>query len=183
MRWRDNGGHVPDDVWQLYWDGELTAAEAARVAAHQDVCPACREAGLLWQHLLAYASELPDEPVSAKDTAALQQHVQRRIRRQRRWEGLIAFVAAVAFVPLLLEAVAWATSVWGWLAGRLAGRGFGVELTGLVVRSGVRLLLWFGSLPPTVSLTLVLAVVTANLLLLRLVMRVFEGKRLGGVQA
>lgn len=120
MPFRDSG-HIPDDVWQQFWDGELSEAEAARVTAHQAVCPACRQAGGEWQQLFSAVDSLPDEHPSAAETTALVGHVGARIRRQRRWHGLAALLAAIAFVPLLLEAVARSASLWQWLTGRLGG--------------------------------------------------------------
>lgn len=182
MQWRHNGGHIPDEVWQLFWDGELSAAEAAHVKAHAEVCPACRAAGAEWRRLLASISDLPDELLTPGELAAVQRHVGARIRRQRRWHGLLSLLAALAFVPVLLEAVAWSASVWQWLAGQLGGGGTGLELSTLLVRGAVRLLIWADSLPPAVSLGLLLAVGVANMLLLRIGLSVWERHTTGGIQ-
>lgn len=184
MSWRDSAGHVRADVWQQYWDGTLAQHDAELVAAHARACPVCQEESEQWQRLFALITSTPDEAPPAEAAAAGRAAVLGRIRRQRRWRGLRGWLAAAVSVPVLYAAALQAGAVWDALAARFPALGpaqSGVELTGLFVKSVVRLLLWFGGMPTALAVGVVTSVVLANMVVLRVVTDVFDRKLFGGM--
>lgn len=97
--------HDELDLLSPYLDGELDAAEQARLDAHLPTCADCREmlAGL--RAVLADLKELPEPAPTPQDSWALRAAIRRARSPMRRWQrvswaaGAVA-AAAIAFVVM-----------------------------------------------------------------------------------
>ncbi len=103
-------GHLSEAMLNMYLDGELSAGERDRVAAHLAACEACRAEMLALQRLFTALQDLA--PALAPDLVpgVLARIQPRRLRVRPR---------SLWLVPALQAAAALALLAWGWT--RLVG--------------------------------------------------------------
>ncbi len=110
-------------------DGELSPAEAARVAAHLDRCPAC---AAIQAELLGQSARLAQEAPRYQAPAHLRQALEAR------------FAPAPQAAPVALPRAAPAPPRWRMAGGRMAGWRPAIGAGGLALAASLALALWPG---------------------------------------